>query len=163
MGIRSSVVDALGGPLAALLDAAVRELVDDVLASRALVTHREVESVMDRVERLRRELAERRSEVEAIRQAIDATLAVFDDDLGADTTALADDLVNAEGRRARLTKDLERTDRAVQTLAAQLTEVSGGVAAARARAEQAHQIATTARSTAEAAVECLSELESRNP
>lgn len=154
MGIRSTLGSLVTAPAAALLDGAIRELVAETLAARALVRQGEVDGLADRLDQLRRDMARSRADLDGVQQAVDASQAGLLDPLDAD---LSDDLAAAQQRQQELKRALSRLDGAIAALADQVSGLSKDADALRNRAEQAHQLATTARATAEAAADAAAD------
>lgn len=163
MGIRSTLGQILSAPTHALVESALRDLVDEVIASHDFVRRDEVVTFQSRLDGLRRELTERRSELDALRQSVEAFSLDLDDDLG-DEFGLPDPeqtLSRLEAGRAEMRKQLERALGALEATQSQLGGLSEQIDGLRARADQAHQVATTARATAETAADGVSALEDR--
>lgn len=164
MGLRTTLSHLLSASAAPLLERAIQELVDDVLTARSLVGRSDLDALAADMKGLQRDLAQRHADLEALRQAIDAFHVELPDDLVDDTE---DDLLASLDRATQDRDDLQRRiarlGGALDATADQITTLASGIDAVRARAEQAHQVATTARATAEAAADGVAELESRTP
>lgn len=159
MSIRSRLAGLFYGPTVALLDTVLRDLIAEVLDTRALVRRAEVDAINDRIESFRRDLTERRSELAALRQSLEA-LALSDDDFG-DALDLSGGEEAVEAARADLARRLERAQGALAAVGSQLTGLDDRLAALRAEADKAQQLASAALATSEAAADGISALESR--
>jgi hypothetical protein len=166
MGLRSKVKTMLSAPLGALLDAALRELVEASLDARGLVRQAEVDAITDRVEGFRRELAERRTGLDALRQALDAWARDQEDELDA-SLEVGLDLADADARLTGLEEGyedlkrrIERSAGAVEIARAQLEALHGRLAVVDERSAKAALVANAAQSAAEAAADGVAGLES---
>jgi chromosome segregation ATPase len=166
MGLRSKVKTMLSAPLGALLDAALRELVEASLDARGLVRQAEVDAITERVEGFRRELAERRTGLDALRQALDAWARDQEDELDA-SLEVGLDLADADARLTGLEEGyedlkrrIERSAGAVEIARAQLEALHGRLAVVDERSAKAALVANAAQSAAEAAADGVAGLES---
>jgi chromosome segregation ATPase len=162
MGLRSTLTQLLSAPTALVLEAALRDLVDEILDARDFVRKSELRSVEDRIETLRRELTERRSDLDAVRQAMTAWAGDLEDDLddafGVDDAALE----RLEEGRAALQRKLDLAASTLDVARDQLDGLGTQLTELDARIGQAHQVATSARATAEAAADGVSTLEAQS-
>jgi len=162
MGLRSTLVQLVGGPAAALLEAAVRDVVQESLEAGAFVSRQEVASLTDSIDALRQELATRRSDVEALRQSLEAFHGNLDDELEFDLDAGLGDRVTAlEKDQAELGRKVGLTQGALDATADQLGSLREQIEGAAQAAEKARAVAVSARNTAETAADGISELESK--
>ncbi|HMV66951.1 MAG TPA: hypothetical protein PKA64_08885, partial [Myxococcota bacterium] len=81
MGLRHKLRQLLTSPAAAVLEGAIRDLIEEVIDSRGLVRRAEIEAIEHRVDALRRELGERRADLVGLTQSLDALARQLDDDL----------------------------------------------------------------------------------
>lgn len=162
MGLRNTASRLAGAPIAILLDDALRVIVDETVDARVLVRRDEVDALGARLDDLRRQLAETAQDLEAVRQAVDAVHAGLSDpeldaELGLGTNVESVDA--AETQRAATHKRVDRLAGAAAELTDRLTALERTTVQARERADKAHQLATTARATAEAAADGVADLE----
>jgi chromosome segregation ATPase len=162
MGIRTTAARLLSAPTLAVLEAALRDLVDEALDSRAYVSRDEIGAVEGAIEELRRSLATRRSDLDALRQAIEAFSLDLEDPLD---DGEEDDYETAisrlESSRDKLQKQLDRALGALKATNDQLQGVATELETLGGRVDKAQQLATSARATAEAAADGISGLESQ--
>jgi hypothetical protein len=157
MPIRKAIGGLLSGPLATVIEGALRDLVEDILDDKSYVRRVELDAVTERVDAFRRELSERRTELYALRQAVEVMQRDLEDD---------DDLGEAFAEPAEpdaLAARLDRATGALDALQGQADAFTATLDALSGRAEQAWQVAHSARVTAEAAVEGVSRIESASP
>ena len=160
MPIRRVVRGLLSGPLASLFEAALRDLVEEVLDAQHLAKRAELQQLLERTEAFRRELSERTSELYALRQAVEAANH-DDDDLDALLSGdLAESIAQLDASRAEIAGRLDRGTNALDVARSQLDTLSDRLDSLAARAEQAWTVAHAARTTAEAAADGVSGLES---
>lgn len=159
MGLRTTLTDLFSAPTARLIDAALRDLVDEILDARDFVRKSELASVERQLREVQRDLAERHADIEAIRQAMTAWAGdlddEFDDALGIDS----DDINRLEEQRGELERKLSRATGALELTREQLETLSSRLQTLEQRTNQAQQVATTARATAETASDGVSTLE----
>jgi predicted nucleic acid-binding Zn-ribbon protein len=164
MGLRSTASRMFAAPTLALLEASLRDLVEEALDARAFVTEGEVRAVQTSIEALRRDLATRRAELDALRQAVDAFSLDLTDDLGLVEPDEVDASVSRlEAARDGLQRSIDRTEGALRATTKQLHELHDGLHRLGLRVDKVQQVATAARNTAEAAAEGLVELEQAAP
>lgn len=130
MGFRSTLASFLSAPAARLLERDLRELVEDILATRAFARTSDLEALRADMPPVNRD-----------RSSADARLEALETELEA------------------LKKKLGMTMGAVQAATTQLQHAQKSIDQARSAAAQASQQATTARATAEAALDGLTVLE----
>lgn len=161
MAIRRVLHGLLSGPLAALFEAALRDLVDEVLDEHHLVQRAELDALRARLDAQRHALSERASELYALRQAVEAAAGDDDDDLEALLSGdLAESVAQLDAGRADLAARLDRGTAAVDVVRGQLDALGERLDALAMRAEQAFNLAHAARTTAEAAADGVATLES---
>jgi chromosome segregation ATPase len=159
MGLRSTAAKILSTPTLAVLESALRSLVEEALDARSFVTADEVRAVERSIEALRRDLTARRAELDALRQAVEAfSLDFDDDDLGLDDEVDAG-VTRLEEARDALQKSLDRVDGALRATSKQVGELSDGLQRLGLRVDKVQQLATSARATAEAAADGVAGLE----
>lgn len=143
MGLRDTVAAALSRPAGRVIDAPVRELVEQILASRDYVQPGELAA-------LRRELAE-------LRQAQGGLEAEADE--ASQAAEMAIEVASLSEEVASLKKKVNMAMGAIQAATAQLMGVKNDAEAATGAAQRAAQAAVSARSTAESAAEGVSSME----
>lgn len=158
MGLRSSLAQILTAPVAAALDGAVRDLVEEILDAQPLARREELDALSGRLDGFRRDLAERRGDLDALRQAIEAFGAELEDDAFDDDDDVGAALAQLDVSRADLEKKLQRALGALSATEAQLVELRTRLDDVASRAEQAQQTATSARNTAESAADAADAL-----
>lgn len=146
------------GWLDGVLDAAIRRSVEAAVAAAAPPDRAGIDAVERELGGLRRELATTRDDVQGLRQAVDAwTLELDDEVLGLLQGDVATRLDEAVARQGQLERRVVRMDAALALVHEQLGDLRGRVTALRARADQAFQVAVSARATAESVAEGLDE------
>ncbi len=151
MGLRSTLTRLLSAPTALLLETALEDLIDEILDAEGFVRKSELVALEEQVDGLRRALAQRRSDLGAVQQALAAWNTEAEDlDLDDDAPSAAD-----------LARKLDLASGAVAATAQQLQDLRGQLGKLESRTEQAHQVATSARATAEAAADGVTGLENR--
>jgi hypothetical protein len=151
MGLRSTLSSLLSAPVAAALEARVRQLVDAALDARDLADPAAVRDVSIEVERARRTTDEVRTELARVREALSSLGDAADtDDLALRVAALAtqDDA---------LTGAIEHLQARVQALGDLAAELRRAVEAVEVRAGVAPSAAPPAPVAAEVRVEAATE------
>jgi chromosome segregation ATPase len=161
MGMRATANRILSAPTLAILEVAMRHLVDEALDAKAFVTRDEVRAMETGIEDLRRTLTARRADLDALRQAVEAFSLDFGEDPFEDNEE--DDyeaaVLRLETSRTTLQADLDRTAGALRATSDQLSGLDASLQAMTGRIDKANIAATSARATAEAAADGISDLE----
>lgn len=148
MGIRQTVASALATPMIRALDGVLQKSVEDMIAARAPAGRSEVDAARRALDDVKRDLIARRTDLAALQQA----LAVAEHGLDEDLDALFE-----EGTPDEPDRTVRLVQAAVDELSSRVEALSDRAAHAAARADQAGQIATTARATAESLADALDE------
>jgi chromosome segregation ATPase len=166
MPIRRTLASFLIRPAVEALDASLRDLIDEILDGRGLVRQPEVAALQARIDDFRRELTDRRADLAALRQSMEA-LALADDDAMDDDLAelglgaSSADLDSLRASQDELSARIDLGTNTVTALRAQLDRLQQRAEAAAERAEKALATASSALATAEAAADGVSGLEDR--
>lgn len=154
MGVTRILRQGLDG----LLDAVSDRLVAHHLDRHPVVRADELDAIQSRVREHQAGLRALKSEVEGIRQALEAW------QMQEDEAALTDDgpdLDGMEAARAALEKQARRLESTLAEIGERVGKVDAAARDALAQAQQARQTATSAAASAESAAEGLDELVSR--
>lgn len=162
MSLLSSLEQLLTAPASAILDSAVRDLVEEIVASRSFVKQDELTAAREELTAVQKTLVSREADLTALRQSIEAYHLDQEDEDLSDILGIPDvdeAVSRLEDTRDELTRRLERVAGALQATSKQLASIANTADTLSARADQAFQVATTARATAEAAADGVTELE----
>lgn len=162
MAITETLKTLLGAPVAAVLDATIRRMVDDILDRRALARAAELDAVKHQIATLATALQQRAATTDALEQAMAARGGPLLDDLDqmdpAEMGTLLDSISAGQERQA---KDVRRLEGAMQATSDRMEALQKDLTDAVAAAAKAGQLATSALSTAESAADAVTELEHR--
>ncbi|MFM2163190.1 MAG: hypothetical protein RLZZ383_2702 [Pseudomonadota bacterium] len=154
MSLRRRLLRWIAEPARAAFEAALNDLIDDAIEQRGLVRQGELDALADRVAALQRAAAERASEIAALQQAVQALDG--DDDLA---TLLSEGAEDEDPTWAEAPDRLERAQRTLAAVQAQLEDAEARLAGAHNVAERAVAIAQSALTTAESATDGVNALE----
>ena len=129
MGIRNSMNSFVSRPAARVVEGPVREMIEEVLATRSFARPGEVHALSERVAALE------------------------------STSGLTDRIEALEALNTTLEKKLNMAMGALQVATAQIADLRRSADEARSTARQANQLATSANSTAEALADGITALE----
>lgn len=167
MGLRSTIAQILARPTTALLDRALRQIVEEAIDARGLVHRSELAAAGDRIDAFRRELTDRRGELAALKQSLEAFFQQYDASLDEDLDLFGDAHPDPEAvariaaGQTELSQRLERAGAALQLASAQVEALAARATTLDERAEKAARLAHAAQGTAEAAADGVTSLETR--
>jgi methyl-accepting chemotaxis protein len=136
--------------------------VDSAVKERGLVSRERFDELTRELEQAQRALAGAQTDLGAVRQSMTLIASDLEDaaDAADDLTGIADTLRDLAGADATWRGRLDMITGALATLSKHLSEVEATAATATKAGQQANQIATSAQSTAEAAVDGIIGVES---
>lgn len=146
MGIRRTVSSLFAAPFGTLLEARVRELVEEALDRRHYPEPADIRALSRQLEHARTALTELRTQVEAAQERFEAVRTDLQTSGSDDTLRV----LGAEGASADLTVRIEEVDERVRETAGRAASLAEAVRTAAERADAAAQVAAEAATSATA-------------